>query len=120
LAAHLSASHCPECATPVANTFGKPGQPNSGKAIASMIVGIAGLVIGFACCVIINGLPGAIIGPVAIVLGYAARRDIRTGTYAPGSASMATAGIVTGWIATILGILSVLVTLVFIGIQFLP
>jgi len=111
LSAQMISGRCPECGTPVVNTFGRQGQPQSGKAIASMVVGIAALVIGCGS----YGILGPIVGPVAIVLGYAARRDIRGGVFAPGSAGMATAGIVTGWIATALGGLAILFVLLMFG-----
>jgi hypothetical protein len=68
----------------------------NGLATASMIVSIVS--IGFLFC---YGL-GAIVGIVGAILGHIARRQIRTRGEA--GAGMALAGIITGWVATAIGI----------------
>ncbi|MBL1092622.1 MULTISPECIES: DUF4190 domain-containing protein [Streptomyces] len=65
-------------------------QPTSGKAVASMVTGIASLVIPFI---------GIVTGPLAIVLGTRARSEIqRTGQKGDG---LAIAGLVTGIIGCV-------------------
>lgn len=73
---------------------------NNGKATASLITGISSLVL-FWCC----GL--GIGGVVAVVLGVKARREIRdSGGFQTGD-GMALAGIVTGALAILFGIATV-------------
>ena len=65
-----------------------PAQGSNGKATASMVCGIVGIVVF-----------GIILGPIAIILGVLARREIEsTGQRGRG---MATAGIVLGIIAVV-------------------
>jgi hypothetical protein len=59
----------------------------------SLVLGIVGLLTLFCLC----GIPGIIIGPIAIWLGASARREGATGT--------ATGGLICGIIATILGLI---------------
>ncbi|GAB7033801.1 DUF4190 domain-containing protein [Streptomyces sp. NPDC021749] len=67
-----------------------PPQPTSGKAVASMVTGIASLVIPFI---------GIITGPLAVILGTKARNEIRrTGQKGDG---LAIAGLVTGIIGCV-------------------
>ncbi len=75
----------------------KPGA--NGKATGALITGISSLVL-FWCC----GL--GIAGVVAIVLGVKARNEIRAGGGAQSGDGMALAGIVTGAIAVVLGVLA--------------
>lgn len=70
----------------------------SGKAIASLVCGIIGLIIA-----------GIILGIVAVVLGVMAKREIAANPRLSG-AGLATAGIVTGAIGFVLAIV-ILVTL---------
>jgi predicted acyltransferase len=70
------------------------GQTN-GKAVASLVCGIGGLVF----------LP--IVLPIAaLVLGYQARRELRERP-SEGGAGLATAGVVLGWIGVVWGVLVV-------------
>jgi predicted acyltransferase len=67
------------------------GQTN-GKAVASLVCGIGGLVV----------VP--IVLPIAaLVLGYQARRELRERP-AQGGAGLATAGVVLGWIGVVWGV----------------
>jgi hypothetical protein len=75
-----------------AQGYGQPRQ-NSGKAIASMVLGIVGLLGAFFCGI---GLIAAIVG---LVLGYVAKREIRDSQGRLDGSGMATAGIVLGWVA---------------------
>lgn len=78
--------------------------PTSGKATASLITGIASLVLSWCC-----GL--GLVGIVAIVLGVKARAEIRASGGQLQGDGMARAGIITGSIAVVLG-LAVLVLIV--------
>jgi len=73
------------------------GLPNSGKSLASMIVGIVAFL---SCLYWFMALPGGI---VAIILGVLGRRDAAAGTHSGGG--MAMTGIILGAVAVILGLL---------------
>ena len=64
-----------------------PAVPTNGKATASMILGIVGLLILY------------LIGPIlALVFGYQAKNEIEASGGTQGGRGMAIAGIVMGWI----------------------
>ena len=69
----------------------------NGLAIASMVLGLTGVSI------------------VALVLGYIARKQIRQSNGRQEGSGFATAGIVLGWIGTVLGTIVVIVYIVFIA-----
>jgi hypothetical protein len=69
-------------------TFGPP--KNSGKAIASLVCGIVGLL-----CF------GIILGPIALGLGLSAKKDIAASNGSVTGGGMATAGIVLGVLAVV-------------------
>jgi hypothetical protein len=71
----------------------------NGSAIASLVLGIAGLVV----------FP--LLGVLALVFGYRARREIAE--RGEEGAGLATAGIVLGWIATALSALFVIALILF-------
>lgn len=76
----------------------------NGKAIASLVLGILGLV----CFGFLTSIP-------AIVIGHSARREIQAGKGT--GDGIALAGIVTGWVVTgltIIGVLIVIGVLVFV------
>ena len=74
--------------------YGAPSPPNNGLAIASLVLGIAGLVAVF------------IIGPIlALVFGYVSRRQIDESQGRQGGRGYATAGIVLGWIGIVWSVL---------------
>jgi uncharacterized Tic20 family protein len=95
---------CPECGTPVSESLRlSPQQQRSGNntnALLSMILGIVGIT---AC---------GLLGPFAIWLYYRAKEDVRLGIAPPGSMGMAKAGLVLGWVSTILTVLVVLLYVV--------
>ena len=70
----------------------------NGKALASLITGISTLVLSWCC-----GL--GIIGLVAVFLGFKARSEIRSSGGTQSGEGLALAGIITGAIATLIGLL---------------
>lgn len=86
------------------------GQETSVLAIGSLITSILGL----------TALPtvGSVIG---LVLGYVARREIRSTDRLTGE-GYATAGIILGWIGVVLGVLAFLlvILIVFFGFAAIP
>jgi hypothetical protein len=66
---------------------------NNGKAIGSMVTGIVSILFCYL---------GLLIGPVAIVLAVLGKKDIRRSNGTQGGQGMATAGLVTGIIGTII------------------
>jgi hypothetical protein len=72
--------------------------PTNGKATASLVTGIASLVLSWCC-----GL--GIAGIVAIVLGVKARAEIRASGGTQQGDGFALGGIITGAIAVVLGVL---------------
>jgi len=87
----------------------------NGTATTSMVLGIVAVVsilLTPFCCIT---LPGILTGPFAIWTGLKARReiDLHPGYY--GNRSQAVAGLVTGIVATVLGVLMILAVLVFLG-----
>lgn len=83
-----------------------PGTPTTnGKATASLVVGISSLVLSWCC-----GL--GLAGIAAIVLGVKARTEIRASHGTQEGDGMALAGIVTGAIAVVLGLLVLILIVV--------
>jgi len=83
-----------------------PVPPTNGKATASMVTGVSTLVLSWCC-----GL--GLLGLVAVFLGMRARTEIRLSAGAQAGEGLAVAGIVTGALAALIGLLSiVLVVLV--------
>ena len=78
--------------------YGAPGpMPTNGKATASLVVGATTLVLSWCC-----GF--GVLGLVAVGLGAKAKSEIRrTGGVQPGN-GLATAGIATGVVAALLGL----------------
>ena len=68
--------------------------PTSGKATASLVMGIASLVM----CGLLLGIP-------AMIVAWQAKRDIKQANGALGGGGMATAGFVTGLLGTLWSIL---------------
>lgn len=83
--------------------YGEPvARPTNGKATASLATGVTTLVLSWCC-----GF--GLLGVVAIVLGVKARREIQDGGGVQQGDGVALAGIVTGAIAVVLGLLILLV-----------
>jgi len=77
------------------------------RANLSLILGIVGLALGIPSMFCCGALPSLVLGPIAVWLGTSARRD--------GAEGNATAGIVCGVIATILGLVGAAVFIVMIA-----
>lgn len=83
-----------------------PVPATNGKATASMITGVSTLVLSWCC-----GL--GLLGVVAVYLGLRARTEIRLAGGAESGEGLAVAGIVTGVLAAVIGLITiVLVVLV--------
>jgi hypothetical protein len=84
-----------------AGAGGGVGPPTNGKATASMVLGILGLLFLY------------LIGPVlALIFGYQAKNEIEASGGAQGGRGMAIAGIVMGWIGIGFAILFLLIWLI--------
>lgn len=81
---------------------GAPVPRTNGKATASMVTGISTLVLSWCC-----GL--GLLGIVAVVLGVKARAEIQASHGTQDGDGMALAGIITGTVAALLGLLSLVV-----------
>lgn len=76
-----------------------PVPSTNGKATASMVTGVSTLVLSWCC-----GL--GVLGLVAVFLGLRARTEIRLAGGAQSGEGLAVAGIVTGAIAALVGVLT--------------
>lgn len=102
---------CPRCAAPVGSAAG--GGKSSGKAIASLVLGIASLV---GC--MFYGLPGIVCGILAIVFGKQAQAEVQANRASPASQGMATAGRITGIVGLCLSVLMILAVIVWLYVAF--
>lgn len=73
-----------------------PAKSTNGLAVASLVLGLTGVSI------------------VALVLGYVARKQIRQSNGSQEGSGFATAGIVLGWIGTVLGLIVFVAWIAFI------
>jgi hypothetical protein len=89
-------------------SYGSVGQPTNGKATAALWTGIGSLVLTFCC-------GAGIVGLVAVVLGLVARGEIRRSGGIQAGGGMAIAGIVTGAIAFVLGLVVIVVVIIAIA-----
>jgi hypothetical protein len=98
---------CPECGMKIGGGTLRnfSDLPTSGHAIASLVLGICGIVLGCAS----YGVLSVVCAPLAIFFAGKARKDLEAGTVRPSSAGLATAGRVMGWIA--IGLLAVIAVL---------
>lgn len=79
--------------------YAYPAPRTSGKAVASLVSGIVGLPL-FLCCTL-SGVP-------AVVLGFMARSEIRKSQGTLTGDGMATAGLILGLIAVVLGVAGII------------
>ena len=79
----------------------------NGKATASLITGISTLVLSW-CCL-------GVFGVVAIVLGVKARNEIRRSGGAQSGEGMALAGIITGAVAVLIGLIVLAIVIIAIA-----
>ena len=95
--------------------YGPVVAPTNRKATASLVTGIASLVLSWCC-----GL--GLVGLVAIVLGVKARSEIKAGGGTQQGEGLALGGIITGAIAAVLGLLVLVVMIVAIaaGVDYQP
>ncbi len=89
---------------PVAPEPGPPSAGTSGRATASLVLGI----LGFVCC--------QLFGPVAWYLGAQERKAIRAGLSSPAGDGVALAGMIIGIVVTGMLVLGILVTLLWLFI----
>ena len=84
-----------------------PARPGTnGKAISSLVLGIAAVFLGLFCC----GL-GLVIGVPAIVLGRLARTEIAASGGVQSGLRLATTGMVLGIISCVMSVVLVVLTL---------
>ncbi|NDK88695.1 DUF4190 domain-containing protein [Gordonia desulfuricans] len=102
--------------------YGTPGYgapvspPNNSKATASMICGIAGVVFSVAgCCFALVFFVPMALGIVALVTGIKARTEIEASQGREGGSGMAMAGIITGAISVVLGVVALVYLIVGTG-----
>lgn len=81
--------------------------PNSGMAIASLILGIVSFPMIFACFL---GIPAGIVGAI---LGHVSLKKIRQSGGTIGGEGLAKGGIICGWIGAGLGLLILMAYIVF-------
>ena len=88
---------CPQCGVPVGSAGA--AQKTSGKAIASMVLGICSIPTCFC-----YGILSIIIGIVGVALGSMASKEIRRGGYSDSSKGFVMAGQICSWIGIVLGV----------------
>jgi len=98
---------CPECGTPIWNSYGP--QRTSGLAIASMVLGIVSIPI---CA--FYGLPSLVCGILAVVFANRAEAQILAQQASPSSLGMIKAGRICGWVGIALSVVFWLVIVLFI------
>jgi hypothetical protein len=103
-------STCPECGRTVAPSFHGQMLPTSGKAIASLVLGICSIP---AC--VLYGIPAVICGGLAIFFAQKTKGQVESGQAGISSKNMATAGLVCGIIGLCLGLVYVIGIAVFVG-----
>ena len=105
-----SAVVCTKCGAGLSQaTAAASGQPKPpGLAIASLVCGIAGFPMIFACW------SGIAVGTVGAVLGHIALKKIRESQGTLGGEGMAKAGMICGYISAALGVLLLIAYIIFI------
>ena len=98
---------CPNCATPVGTAGPRTGK-GSGKAVASMVLGICSIV---GC--MFYGLPGLVCGILAIYFARGATRDVESGATDQSAMGMVSAGRICGIVGVSLSALAVVVMIAY-------
>ena len=88
---------------PPAPSYYSPAPPANGLAIASLVLGI--LAVTSLCCTCCMGCMTPVVAIPAIVLGHIALCQIRRPGSGQGGKEMAVGGLVTGYLALVIGIL---------------
>jgi DNA-directed RNA polymerase subunit RPC12/RpoP len=101
---------CPECGS-VINQFGAVPTQSSGRAIASMVLGIISIITCFA-----YGLIGMPCGILAVIFAKKARLAVQAGTAPASSLGMANAGRVCGWVGIALNSIGLIVFFIYIAV----
>jgi len=95
----------PQPGQPMSPVVAQP--PSSGMSLASIILGILSLVLAFNC--------GSILGIPAVILGHLGRKQIRESVMPMSGAGMATAGLVMGYLSTVLTVVALIGAALFFG-----
>ncbi|MEM9415289.1 MAG: DUF4190 domain-containing protein [Planctomycetota bacterium] len=98
---------CPECGYAVRESLRVAPYPSTGSSSAATMSMVLGVIAITAC---------GLLGPVAIMMYYRAKEDIRMGKAAPNTLGMAKAGLILGWISTILTIGVILIYATFFAL----
>ncbi|MGH3648001.1 MAG: DUF4190 domain-containing protein, partial [Micromonosporaceae bacterium] len=101
-------------AYPQAPGYGAP-PGNNGMAIGSMCTGIGSVVLGvLGCCLgIIAGIPALLAGGVALALGFVSMKQIDQSQGQSGGKGMAIAGLVTGGIGALIGLVWIVLSILY-------
>jgi len=107
-------SNCPECGTSTASAFGAIGQPTSGFAIASLVLGIVS--IPGSC---FYAVPGIVCGILAIIFSTFAKKQADAGGFSENTRGLAKAGMICGIIGlSITGVFIVFFAIMVLGMGF--
>lgn len=101
--------NCPECGMEIMTSIRADSLPTSGKAVASLVLGICSIVLGCAS----YGLISIICAPLAVIFGYQAHNVAAAGRVSRSSHGMATAGLVTGLIGCLFALLGLFIVAIF-------
>jgi len=96
---------CPECGGAVNPAFKVHTLPTSGRAIASLVLGIVSIPMAIGC----YGLFGIVCGILAIVFWNVTKTELANGTRGGSSVGLAKAGLICGIIGLSIGVLIMLV-----------
>ncbi|TIC89312.1 DUF4190 domain-containing protein [Nocardioides sp. GY 10113] len=92
--------------------------PTHPQAVTAMVLGIVSIASMILSCSVAVTLPGGLCGPFAIWLGARAGREIRREPWRWSGAGLATTGLVTGIVGTVLFLLAAAAVAVFLALFF--
>ena len=81
---------------------------NSGRAIASLVLGICATAFGLFWLYWIGSVIGVVCGILAVIFGRRSKREIAASNGTVVGGGMAKAGIVCGWIGLVLGVIGLI------------